>query len=54
VWEYETRKGLTRVKVRMFATPAGKVRRGIEAEVEVERLESFLDTEAEVEFVDAT
>jgi hypothetical protein len=49
VWEYETRKGQTRVKVTMFATPAKKVRRGIEAEVD--RLESFLDTEAEIELV---
>jgi len=51
VWEHETRKGQTFVKVRMFATPAEKVRRGIEAEAE--RLESFLDTKVAVEFVDA-
>lgn len=51
VWEHETRKGQTLVKVRMFATPAEKVRRGIEAEAE--RLESFLDTKVAVEFVDA-
>jgi len=49
VWEYETRKGQTLVKVRMFATPAEKVRRGIEAEAE--RLEGFLDTKVAVEFV---
>jgi hypothetical protein len=51
VWEYETRKGQTQVKVRMFATPAGKVRGGIEAEAE--RLEGFLDTKVAVEFEDA-
>jgi len=51
VWEYETRKGQTIVKVNMFATPPEKVRRGIEAEAE--RLEGFLDTEVVVEFVDA-
>jgi hypothetical protein len=54
VWEYETRKGQTLVKFRMFATPAEtaeKVRRGIDAEAE--RLEGFLDTNVAVEFVDA-
>jgi hypothetical protein len=51
VWEYETRNGQTLVKVRMFATPAEKVRRGIEAEAE--RLEGFLDTKVAVEFVEA-
>ena len=50
VWEYDTRKGQTLVTVLMFATPAEKVRRGIEAEVE--RLEGFLDTKVAVEFVD--
>jgi hypothetical protein len=50
VWEYETRKEQTLVKVRMFTTPAEKVRRGIEGEAE--RLESFLDTKVAVEFVD--
>jgi hypothetical protein len=50
VWEYETRKSETLVTVRMFATPAEKVRRGIEAEAE--RLEGFLDTKVAVEFVD--
>jgi len=49
VWEYETRKGQTLVKVRMFTNPAEQVRRGIEAEVE--RLEGFLDTNVAVEFV---
>ncbi len=49
VWEYETRKGQTLVTVRMFATPAGKVLTGIEAEAE--RLEGFLDTKVAVEFV---
>jgi hypothetical protein len=34
----------------MFATPAEKVRRGIEAEAE--RLEGFLGTKVAVEFVD--
>ena len=50
VWEYETRKGETLVKVSMFATPAEKVRQGIEAEAE--RLQGFLDTKVAVEFVD--
>lgn len=51
VWEYETQKGQTLVKVRMFTAPAEKVRLGIEAEAE--RLEGFLDTKVAVEFVDA-
>ena len=51
VWEYETRKGQTLVTVSMFATPAEKVRREIEAEAE--RLEGFFDTKVAVEFVDA-
>ena len=51
VWEHETRKGQTLVTVRMFATPAEKIRRGIEAEAE--RLEGFLDTKVAVEFADA-
>jgi hypothetical protein len=50
VWEYETRKGQTLVKVRMFATPPQKVRKEIEAEAE--RLEGFLDTQVAVEFAD--
>jgi hypothetical protein len=49
VWEYETRKGQTNVKVRMFDTPAAKVRKGVEAEAE--RLEGFLDVKVGVEFV---
>lgn len=49
VWEYERRKAQTLVKVSMFATPAEKIRRGIEAEAE--RLESFFDTKVEVEFM---
>lgn len=48
VWEYETRKSQTLVKVRMFAAPAEEVRRGIE--VEAEQLEGFLDTKVSVEF----
>jgi hypothetical protein len=51
VWEHETRKGQTLVKVRMFGTPAGAVRGGIEAEAE--RLEGFFDTKVAVEFVEA-
>ena len=51
VWEHETRKDQTLVKVRMFAPPAKKVRSGLEAEAE--RLEGFLDTKVAVEFVDA-
>ena len=57
VWEYETRKAQTLVKISMFATPAEtaetaeKVRRGIEGEAE--RLEGFLDTKVAVEFSDA-
>ena len=50
VWEYETRKDQTLVKVRMFTTPAEKVHRGIEAEAE--RLERFFDTKVAVESVD--
>jgi Winged helix DNA-binding domain len=50
VWEYETRKDQTLVKVRMFTTTAEKARREIEAEAE--RLEGFLDTKVAVEFVD--
>ena len=49
VWEYETRKDQTLVKVRMFTPPAEKVRQGIAAEAE--RLASFLDTKVAVEFV---
>jgi hypothetical protein len=51
VWVYETRKGETLVTVSMFATPAEKVRRGIEAEAA--RLEGFLDTRVAVEFENA-
>jgi hypothetical protein len=50
VWEYETRKDQTLVKVMMFAAPDKKVRSAIEAEVE--RLDGFLDTKAAVEFVE--
>jgi hypothetical protein len=50
VWEYETRKGQTLVKVSMFAAPAEKVRTGIEAEAE--RVAGFLDTKVALEFVD--
>jgi hypothetical protein len=55
VWEYETRKGQTLVKVSMFATHDDKVRWGIREEIEAEadRLEGFLDTKVAVEFVDA-
>ena len=49
VWEYETRKDQTLVKVTMFTTPDEKVRRGIEAEAE--RLGSFFETRAALEFV---
>lgn len=47
VWEYETRKGQTLVKVRMFAPPTDSLHEAIIAEVE--RLNSFLDTRAVVE-----
>jgi hypothetical protein len=50
VWEYETRKDQTLLKVRMFTPPAPPIRRGIEAEAE--RLASFLATRMAVEFVD--
>jgi hypothetical protein len=50
VWEYETRKAQTLVKVSMFASPAEKVRRGIEAEAE--RVAGFLDTKAALEFAE--
>jgi hypothetical protein len=46
VWEYETRKGQTLVKVSMFDKPADRVRMGVEAEAE--RLEGFLDTNVAV------
>ena len=49
VWEYETRKNQTHVKVSMFAEPSENVRRGMEAEAN--RLESFLNTKVVVEFV---
>jgi hypothetical protein len=48
VWDYETRKDQTVVKAGMFATPAAKVREGIEAEAE--RLAGFLDTQVTVEY----
>ena len=51
VWEYETRKNQTLVKVTMFSAPSEKVRSGIEAEAG--RLEGFLDTIVKVEFVEA-
>lgn len=50
VWEYETRKDRTFVKVGMFTPSAEKVRSEIEAEAQ--RLESFLGTNVAVEFVD--
>jgi hypothetical protein len=51
VWEYETKKGQTLVKVSMFAAPSRKVRSGIEAEAA--RLEGFLNTKVAVEFAEA-
>jgi hypothetical protein len=51
VWEYETKKGQTLVKVRMFAAPSRAVRSEVEAEAA--RLEGFLDTKVAVEFADA-
>jgi hypothetical protein len=50
VWEYETRKDQTLVKVNMFATPTEKVCSGLEAEVE--RLAGFLDTRAVLQSVE--
>jgi hypothetical protein len=50
VWEYETRKGQTLVKVSMFTPPSQKVRRGIETEAE--RLEGFLGAKVAVELMD--
>jgi hypothetical protein len=50
VWEYETRKDHTLVKVRMFTLPGAHVRSGIESEAD--RLGSFLNTKVAVEFVD--
>ncbi|HET9494312.1 MAG TPA: crosslink repair DNA glycosylase YcaQ family protein, partial [Chloroflexia bacterium] len=47
VWEQETKKGQTLVKVSMFAAPTKKVRSGIEAEAA--RLEGFLGTKVAVE-----
>jgi hypothetical protein len=48
VWEYETRRSQTVVKVRMFAPPAASLRKGIEAEAE--RLSPYLNTEVAVQF----
>jgi hypothetical protein len=45
IWEYETRKDQTLVKVSMFSAPDERVRRGIEAEAE--RLGSFFETRVE-------
>ncbi len=50
VWEYETRKEQTLVKIRMFTPTAEQVRRGIEAETQ--RLASFLESNVAVEFGD--
>jgi hypothetical protein len=50
VWEYETRKDQTLVKVSMFATADGKIRNGIAAEAE--RLEGFIDIKVAVESVE--
>ena len=50
VWEYETRKDQTLVKVSMFATADGKIRNGIAAEAE--RLEGFVDIKVAVESVE--
>ena len=50
VWEYETRKVQTLVKLSMFAAPGQTVRSEIEAVAE--RLESFFDTTVAVEFVE--
>jgi hypothetical protein len=50
VWEQTTRQEQMQVQVRMFTPPAEPVRREIEAEAE--RLESFLDIQVVVEFVD--
>jgi hypothetical protein len=49
VWEYETWKERTLVKVRMFNPPPEEVHQGIEAEVQ--RLASFLNTSVMLEFV---
>jgi hypothetical protein len=54
VWEYETRKQQTVVKVRMFDPPATKLRKKVVEEAE--RIGSFLGAEAawvSVEFLDA-
>jgi hypothetical protein len=48
VWEHETRKDRTLVKVRLFAMPVEQVRQGLEAEAE--RLARFLDTNVVMEF----
>jgi hypothetical protein len=50
VWEYETRKEQTLVKIRMFTLTAEQVRRRIEAEAQ--RLASFLESNVAVEFGD--
>ncbi|MCL5999170.1 MAG: winged helix DNA-binding domain-containing protein [Chloroflexi bacterium] len=47
VWEYQSRRAQTIVKVQMFSTPTAAVRRGIEAEAE--RLSAFLNTKVVLE-----
>ncbi len=51
MWEYETRKQQTVVKVRMFDAPPPTLRREVEGEAE--RIGSFLGTGVAVEFLDA-
>ncbi|HET9495565.1 MAG TPA: winged helix DNA-binding domain-containing protein [Chloroflexia bacterium] len=51
VWEQETKKGQTLVKVGMFDTPSQEIRGEVEAEAA--RLEGFLDTKVAVEFAQA-
>ncbi len=51
VWEYETRKQQTVVKVRTFDAPSPKLRKEVEGEAE--RIGNFLGTGVAVEFLDA-
>jgi hypothetical protein len=52
VWEYETRKQQTTVKVSMFDSPSPRLRKEVEGEVE--RIGSFLGTGVAVDFPDAS
>jgi hypothetical protein len=50
VWEYQTRRSQTTVKVQLFSAPTAVIRQGIEAEAA--RLGAFLNTEVVVANID--